>query len=380
MLFTLFIGSVIIFLLSNAIPQDAIDVKLANLNLSLENDNYQNEYTKYYIEENKHLPLFYFSIIPNNYHNNVHSFVQKKDRAVIHSLQSQNLDCSQISNVKSIDLPSLKRVSFHYPKLTIHGLQNQYHCFLSNALSGQMGFSKKDGTLVSTKISAAMHWTLSIIIVNFILGVVISWFISFYMVKHNGHIVEKMFSTLTLIFYSMPGFWFATVVLIFFTGYQYGMPIFYSPLFVEVDDHSFVSILTSGWSKIAPVVFCLTVLDIAYLTRMLKSNLVEQLDQPYTMALKARGISMSSIIKDHAYANVMIPFVTLMVGSLPLALAGSLVYEIIFNIPGIGRLLYDSIYGADWKVVYAIVLIILLVTVVFYSLAEWAYRKLDPRI
>jgi ABC-type dipeptide/oligopeptide/nickel transport system permease component len=380
MVLTLLMGSIVIFLLSKAVPQDAIDVKLANLNLSEENDNYQNEYAKYYIEENEHLPLFYISILPNHYYSNLHSFVHKKERNLLHELQDSSYDCSALTHLTNIDRSALTKITFHYPKIVFHGLQNQYHLYITDFLCGHMGLSKKDGKPIGQKINAALHWTLGILLINFILGVGLSWIIAFYLVKYNGHRIEKIFSGLTLILYAMPGFWLATLVLVFFTGHQYGMPFFYSPLFVDVDEHSFISVLTRGWPKIAPVVFCLTVLDIAYLTRMLKSNLLEQLEQPYTMALKSRGLSLTAIIKDHVYPNVMIPFVTLIVGSLPLALAGSLVFEIISNIPGVGRLLYDSIYGADWKVVYAIVLLVLIVTVVLYSVAEWAYIRLDPRI
>ncbi len=380
MLLTFFLGSIVIFLLSNAIPQDSIDVKLTNLNLSEDNDNYQSEYVKYYMEENKHLPLFYFSVLPSHFHPNIHGFVQKKSRDLLRELQDSSYDCSALASLANIDKSTLHKTGFHYPKFVFHGLQNQYHLYIKDFFAGHMGLSKKDGKPVSEKIYAAVHWTLSIVVINFILGIGLSWIIAFYLVKYNGHKAEKIFSGLTLILYAIPGFWLATLVLVFFTGDQYGMPIFYSPLFVDVDEQSFISVLSKGFSKIAPCVFCLTLLDIAYLTRLLKSNLLEQLEQPYALALKSRGLSMTSIIKDHACQNVMIPFVTLVVGSLPLALAGSLIFEIIFNVPGVGRLLYDSIYGADWKVVYAIVLLVLILTVVLYSVAEWVYRRLDPRI
>jgi peptide/nickel transport system permease protein len=380
MMVTMFLGSIIVFLLSNAIPQDAIEIRLANLNLSEDNDNYQREYAKLYIEDNRQLPLFYFSILPNHYHTNIRSFVHKKERNFIESLQGQQYDCSKITDASIVNVTSLQKSSFHFPKIVFHGLRNQYHKYITDFITGKLGESKKDGKAVGSKISSALHWTISILLVNFLLSVLLSLIISYYLIKYDGRFIEKIFSGLTLIFYSIPGFWLATLVLIFFTGDQYGMPIFYTPLFIDVDDKSYISILTVGWSKILPVIFCLTILDVAYLTRMLKANLKEELQKPYISALKSRGLSMKDIIIQHAYANVMIPFVTLIVGSLPLALAGSIVYELVFNIPGVGRLLYDSIYGADWKVVYAIVLLILMVTVIFYSVAEWIYRWLDPRI
>jgi peptide/nickel transport system permease protein len=374
------IGSALVFLLSKSINQDSIDIKLANLNLTTDNSNYNNEYKKYYLEENKTLPLFYFSILPSNYHPNINVFIDKKDRNLLSDLQEKGFDCSHIKDLKKFDESMNVKPSFYYPVVYFHGSENQYHYYLSSLVKGDFGQSKKDGKQVWDKIASSLNWTLAIIFFSLMISIVLSFLLTYYLVKYDGKKWEKIFSGFSLLIYSIPGFWLATIILVFFTGDQYGMPIFYVPLFVDVNDSSFLSVITKGFSKILPVIFCIVLLDIAYLTRMLKENLLEEMDKPYIMALKSRGLGWDKIMKRHAYPNVSIPIVTLLIGSLPTAIAGSLVFEIIFNIPGMGRLLHESIYFADWNVVYAIVLFVLVITVVLYALGDVIYKKLDPRI
>ncbi len=376
---TILIGSFIIFLLSNQIPHDNIDIKLANLNISEENANYQHEYEKYYRLENNHLPLFYFSILPNNYYKNVESIVNKKERSKIEELQLAGYDCSKLKSLEGIEISSLKQSKYHYPVIYFHGSNNRYQSYISSAVRGDFGLSKKDEKPVWQKISTSLNWTISIILYNLLISVLISFLCTFYLVKKEGSIITKIFNEFTLVLYSMPLFWIATLVLIFFTGSEYGMQLFHTPLYTEVGDNLF-SVITKGFRKMLPVVFCLTLIDVAYITKMLQANIKAENEKTYIVALKSRGISKDSILSKHILPNTMIPFVTLLIGSIPLALGGSLVMEIVFNINGMGRLLYDSIYSADWKVVYGIVLFVLIVTVIMYKIGDVIYSKLDKRI
>jgi peptide/nickel transport system permease protein len=183
-----------------------------------------------------------------------------------------------------------------------------------------------------------------------------------------------------LFIFSIPSFWLATMVLIYFNSPEYGMQIFQSPLYVEVEEGNFFSILIYGFSKLSPIIFCICLLDIAYLTRMFLANLSQESQKPYVDILKTRGLSAKVIKLKHLYPNVMLPLVTLIIGSLPLSLAGSLIYEVVFNVPGMGRLLYDSIVGADWKVVYSIILLVFFLTIILYSIGDLLYEKIDSRI
>jgi ABC-type dipeptide/oligopeptide/nickel transport system permease component len=375
---SLILGSICIFLLSNCIPQDDVETKLLTAGISQNNATaFEKEYEKLYLSLHKNLPLFYFSILPQHYHDNVRSIINKEERAKISTAQSSGYNCSHILSSKEI---KPVKSNFFLPKIVFHGVENQYQYYFSSLLRLDFGSSKRDGNDVWPKISNALKWTLSIVAISLILSLFISYFFSKYLVLHPQSSANKLFQKFSFILYSIPGFWLATLVLVLFTGDQYGMPIFYTPLYTESSTLSYADSLLLSLQKIAPIIFCFLLIDVAFLTRLLSVKLTEELDMPYMLSLKSRGIKRKQLLANHALPNVMIPITTLIINNIPSALAGSLVFEVVFNIQGMGRLLYDSIHQADWSITYGIVLLLLLITTLVFGAGEIIYRKLDPRI
>ena len=106
----------------------------------------------------------------------------------------------------------------------------------------------------------------------------------------------------------------------------------------------------------------------------------KELGEAYILTAKAKGLSKSRILWRHAFLNASIPLITLITGSIPALVAGTLIIEVVFNIPGMGRLMFDSLVGKDWPVVFTVVHISGIITVISYLLADIAYAVLDPRI
>ena len=130
---------------------------------------------------------------------------------------------------------------------------------------------------------------------------------------------------------------------------------------------------------ILPVI-CISLKDIAYLTRVIRADLIKESTKDYATTLKAKGVSKWNAMWKHILPNSMISTVTIIISNIPLALAGGLIIEVIFNIPGMGRLMYSSIIQSDWNVVYAILMLISLVTVVFYLIGDVLYTFLNPKV
>ena len=374
----LFIGSVFVFLLSQLAPYDSIENKLINQGISPEDiENFNKEYEKQYVLNNKHLPLFYFSILPDNYHYNSRSIVSIKERNKISEAQHQGYkiisadDNNKIYNTKS---------SFHFPVFHWYGTKNQYQNYLSKILKGEWGNSRKDDKTVLSKIGGALNWTFIIILISLIITVPLSFLLSFLLLKKRDSIYEKTYLIVSSIMFSIPAFVLATFVLIFFVSNQYGIQIFYSPLYLPIQDNSLIEILSHGFSKMAPVIFCNVISDTIFLSYLLRNNMMTEIIKPYAIAATIRGNNMNKVLTNHVFPNTLIPFITLIINSLPVALAGSVVYELVFGIPGMGKLLYDSIYGADWNVVFGIVLLIMFITSMVYILGDVIYKLLDPRI
>ncbi len=379
---TIFLGSIFIFVISKNVKVDKVEKMLAIEGIEAESTlDYKELYRKKYIALKEHLPLFYFEIIPSHHCPNKRQF---SDYAIFSSIrwaEKEGYDCSHLSGIKVMaDVQNLQKASFPWPVMYWHGCQNQYHSYLMSVITGDWGFSVRDGKAVWSKIQRALGWTLSIVLLNFVLALVFSILLAVFLWKRNNSRVDHFIQALLHALYSIPGFWLATLVLIFFTGPQYGMPIFYTPLYTPGQDQSLSSEIWLALGKIAPVVFCLTLQDIAMLTRLIRSKIAASFQEPFMDVIKTRGISDNALILRHSLPNALLPLITLFFNSLPASIAGSLVFEVVFNIPGMGRLLNDSIQSADWPVVYGITLLSMITTVAFYAMGDSLYRWADPRI
>jgi peptide/nickel transport system permease protein len=118
----------------------------------------------------------------------------------------------------------------------------------------------------------------------------------------------------------------------------------------------------------------------AVVTRMTRSSLLESLDQDYVRTARAKGLMERRIVLGHALRNALIPVVTvvgLQIGNL---IAGAVITEYIFAIPGIGRLIVDSVFARDYPVLQGVVLLTVVGFVASNLLADLLYATLDPRI
>jgi peptide/nickel transport system permease protein len=118
----------------------------------------------------------------------------------------------------------------------------------------------------------------------------------------------------------------------------------------------------------------------AVITRQSRASFAEVLGLQFIRTARAKGLPERRVMTDHAFRNAMLPVVTLLGVQLGTMFSGAVVTETIFAIPGIGRLLVDSILGRDYAVVQAVVLFITIVVVVANLLVDIAYGFLDPRI
>jgi peptide/nickel transport system permease protein len=91
-------------------------------------------------------------------------------------------------------------------------------------------------------------------------------------------------------------------------------------------------------------------------------------------------VSEKTILRKHVFKNALFPMITLIGGALPALLSGSLIIEVIFSIPGMGRLLYSSLMARDWPVVFPILMMVATITVFAYILTDVVYKWADPRV
>ena len=262
----------------------------------------------------------------------------------------------------------------YIPKLKWYGLDNQYHYWFCNFFTGNWGRSAVDKRRVVDKIATRLPWTLAITIPAIFLSYLISIPIGVYTAVYKDSKLDKRLSNFLLLLFSMPIFWVGSLVVLFLTTPEYGMKWFPSIWLETLDsEQSIVKQIWENANRLILPIICLTYSSVAFISRQLRSSMVETLQQDFIKTAKAKGLSDRQVIWKHAFRNALFPLITMFASVLPGAFGGSVIVEEIFNIQGMGKLLFDSIQGSDWQVVYTIIMIASVLTVAGILLADMLY-------
>lgn len=274
-----------------------------------------------------------------------------------------------------------RRAALLWPKIRWHGTDNRYHHWLMRTLGGDLGRSSLDRRPVASKIGPALRWTALINGLAIFFAYLIAVPVGMYAARYRGGKADRFFNLFFLLLFSLPGFWAASLLSTFITTPAYGMDWFPTLGVGEIP-------AGAGWWEIIGVrahhlflpVLCLTYPSLAYLSRQMRSAAVAEYAKDYVRTARAKGLSEGRIAWGHVFRNASFPLITMLASLLPALLAGSVLIEMIFNLPGMGRLLIQATLSSDWNVVMAITLLNGLLTVAGIVLADLGYALADPRV
>jgi peptide/nickel transport system permease protein len=248
----------------------------------------------------------------------------------------------------------------------------QFWQWLTAALSGDLGRSMVTGEAVLPLILSRFATTALIVLlaVGFAsaiavpLGMIAAW-------KQNKptDLATVSFATLML---SIPSFWLGLILLLIFGVWLKWVPVV-----------GYVSFAESPWRAaqyiILPVV-TLTMIEIGVLARMARSATIDVLKLDYIAHARAKGLPERLVLARHALPNAFGPTLTLIGVVLGNLLGGIAVIETVFTLPGLGRLLVDSIFARDYPVVQGVMLFVAVIYVAVNLLVDLAYPLFDPRV
>ena len=281
---------------------------------------------------------------------------------------------------KLITSPDKLSVSAWLPSFQWHGSHNQYHQWMSGLITFKPLTSLIDGRNAWSKILDALQWTLLLNGFAFLLAMVLGIIIGIWSGTHDGFRLERFINVLLFALFALPSFWLATLFIYFLSTGEW-LTLF--PAGGLGPYHAADNVIEK-WGIIAAhltlPVLCLALGSLAYVSRQMKQSVVHQFSQPYVLSLRAQGISEKSILRKHVIRNSLYPVITLIGGSIPGLLSGSLIIEVIFSIPGMGRLMYSSLVARDWPVVFPILMFSAAITVLTYILTDMVYKWADPRV
>ena len=265
------------------------------------------------------------------------------------------------------------------PKFIWHGSQNQYHQWFKNFICGDFGLSYFDRRPVKTRIWDALGWTLLINIFSIFIAYLISIPLGVYSASKSGSKFDKSVSWISMMMYAVPSFWVATLAITFFASDDW-LHWFPSGGLGREESDSFVARFFEITYHLILPVFCVTYLALAFIIRQVRGSMKDTLQKDFIKTSLAKGLPNQQVIWKHGFRNSLLSLITLFSNILPETISGSLVIEIIFSIPGMGRLAFNGILQNDWNLVFAIMMLATLLTLIGNLLADLLYTKADPRI
>jgi peptide/nickel transport system permease protein len=248
----------------------------------------------------------------------------------------------------------------------------QYVRWLGNAVQGDLGMSMRFNqpvvALVLSKLPVTFQLATMALVIAILFGVTAGIFAAVY----RGTAVDQTLTILSVFSFSIPNFWLG-ILLIMVVSVQWGL----------LPPSGYVSPFIDPWQSLRTMLMPAFVLGTglaAILMRHTRSAMIEVLETDYVRTALAKGMPRRRIIFRHGLRNALAPVVTLGALEFGQLLGGSILTEYVFSVPGIGKLLVDSVYNRDYPVVQAVVLCSGAIYITLNLLADLAQAALDPRV
>jgi peptide/nickel transport system permease protein len=253
----------------------------------------------------------------------------------------------------------------------------QYLYFYRDLFTGKT-VSWKDNQSVLLKIWERFLNSLPL----FIVGTLITWTLSFPVgirsAIHRGGIYDRTATFLSYLLISIPGFFFAYILIIFVVNH-FHVPVIGMETFGITNASIAHMIMDRIWHLLLPSVLGATG-GIAILSRYVRSQMLEVEGQDYIRTAKAKGLTPDQVHYKHAFRNALLPFVTMFGLILPGLIGGSVIIETIFSWPGMGRMAYEAILARDYPVILTVNFVSAALVLAGTFVSDLLYLVVDPRI
>ena len=259
------------------------------------------------------------------------------------------------------------------------GIVPGFFTWLGDAVRGQFGDSWKYTVPVTQKFSETIWLSFVMGLISFVLELVIAIPLGIIAATKQYSRADYAITTFSLIGISLPTFFFATLLKLFFS-----VKLGWFDLYGLVG-RNYAQLSTWGqfWDKanhlVLPIV-TLVIVSVGSLIRYTRTNMLEVLNADYIRTARAKGLSEHKVIYHHAFRNTLIPLVTIIGGSLPGLFSGALITETLFMIPGIGYTSYQAMISGDIPFAMFYMTFIAILTLAGNLLSDILYAVVDPRV
>ncbi|WP_111560120.1 ABC transporter permease [Paracoccus sediminilitoris] len=269
----------------------------------------------------------------------------------------------------------------------------QFFGYIGDVLTGDFGRSISTGQPVAEDIKRVFPATFELATLGTLIGIFVGVPLGVIAAARKGGIIDQVARVVALVGYSMPIFWLGLMGLLIFYGILgwVGGPgrqgIIYDGMVPSVTGMILVdSLLAGDWaafrdafSHIILPASLLGYYSLAYISRMTRSFMLEQLSAEYVITARVKGMSENAVIWRHAFRNIAIPLTTVIALSFGSLLEGSVLTEIIFSWPGLGSYITRGLLSGDMNAVLGGTVVVGVCFVVLNLFSDLLYRVLDPR-
>jgi ABC-type dipeptide/oligopeptide/nickel transport system permease component len=324
------------------------------------------------------LPLFYFSLQSLSEPAWLDTIADHKQRETI------------LKNIYTNESSVWKK---YIPVIRFHS-DNRFHRWLfgdkeksafssDGILHGDFGISYTTRESVMKVISKKIKWSLFFSLSSVILAYIVSIPLGIYMAVKNKTIIDRSFSVIVFACYSLPSFVLGVLLLMLFSNPDV-IDIFPASGVKPVQGFdaslSFIHKLRMTLPYIVLPMICYTYSSFAFLTKLVKSSVLENLKSDYSKTARAKGLSQMQVATRHAFRNSLLPLITVFANVFPAMLGGSVILETIFTIPGMGYETYLAAQNNNYPMLVAVFTLTGLLTITGYLFSDILYAFADPRI
>lgn len=243
-------------------------------------------------------------------------------------------------------------------------LVKQYLSFIKNVLHGNFGLSYQSGRPVTYELKRALPITITLSTIAIFFATLVGVLIGVISAVKQYSLTDFILRIVILAGVSVPTFWLGLMLMVIFTGYLGWLP-------------------SSGWGTWQEAILpcsTLSLFPLAVITRMTRSSMLEVIRQDYIRTAYSKGLSKLEVIVKHAMPNAMIPVINIIGLQFGGLLAGAVLVETVFAIPGLGQLTITAVFARDYPTIRATVILAATMFTVINLLVDVFCAFLNPRI
>jgi peptide/nickel transport system permease protein len=248
----------------------------------------------------------------------------------------------------------------------------QYLHYMKNLAIGDLGRSITYDVPIHSLILSRLQVTIPLAILSLIFAVSISIPMGIYSSLHRNRPGDYGIMVFSQVGLAVPAFWAGILLILLFAVTLHWLP--------AGGFHAWQTDPIKALRSLLLPAFSLGFVRAAVLTRMTRSAMLEVLGEDYIRTARSKGLPKRMVVYKHAFRNAIIPVVTIIGLQAGDLLAGAIIIENVFHLPGVGRLVFEAIGQRDLPVIQGVVLLIAVIIVVINFVIDVAYRYLDPRI